>query len=297
MGGSSVPRKGRMLPHRLMTAKQQLAAACADPPQTWSRSSPPPNFGVPSRPTSAQGAPSTRKSRATASSSLNQSSSNSRSNSPLPGNDAYFERLGNTNASRPNHLPPSQGGRYGGFGSTPETETSPSFATSSHSVPTLDELQRNPLGALSKGWGLFSNAVATAGKEINDSVVKPGMSRAQELTSAEGSEEWKRYLSQAQTGAVQATGWLGQRANEGWTGLNEVAKTRGGVDLNEQLGKLGMSGKTSGYGQLERAEDGVISPPAVKDDDFFEDWNQQAAAASKPATAPKAKGKDEWDEW
>ena len=45
--------------------------------------------------------------------------------------------------------------------------------------------------------------------------------------------------------------------------LNEVARARG-VDLNQQLGKLGISGRTGGaYGQLERAEDGVLSHMAV----------------------------------
>ena len=31
-------------------------------------------------------------------------------------NEAFFARKGNENASRPENLPPSQGGKYGGFG-------------------------------------------------------------------------------------------------------------------------------------------------------------------------------------
>ena len=34
-------------------------------------------------------------------------------------NQDYFARMGNENSSRPDNLPPSQGGKYSGFGSTP----------------------------------------------------------------------------------------------------------------------------------------------------------------------------------
>lgn len=33
-------------------------------------------------------------------------------------NEQYFERMGAENASRPDHLPPSQGGKYAGFGNS-----------------------------------------------------------------------------------------------------------------------------------------------------------------------------------
>src|SRR5262249_39213561 len=55
-------------------------------------------------------------------------------------NEAYFEGLGKLNESRPDHLPPSQGGRYTGFGSTP-APTPPAFNLSSSAAPTLSDLQ------------------------------------------------------------------------------------------------------------------------------------------------------------
>lgn len=220
--------------------------------------------------------------------------------------------MGNANAARPDHLPPSQGGKYSGFGSTPEPDVAsshPSYSLSSHAAPTLDEFQRNPFGALSKGWGLFSSAVASAGREINNSVVQPGLDRAQALAAGENSEEWKRYVNQASAQAKDASGWLGQRAQEGWENLNEVAKTKGGVDLNEKFGKLGLVGKSNipgskSYGQvgtLDRAEDGLLSPHGGKNDeeDFFESWGAAptACSASAPAgtksVADKGKKKDD----
>ncbi|WVW86825.1 hypothetical protein I302_108880 [Kwoniella bestiolae CBS 10118] len=299
--------------------REKLAAACSDPPASWSPSAPPPASAAPSRPSSAQ---ATRKSRAggnaggIGSSNLNPNFSAAPTQKTQ--NEAYFERMGNANASRPDHLPPSQGGRYAGFGSTPTPEPSaqhPSYALSSHSAPTFDELQRNPLGALSKGWGLFSSAVSSAANEINQSVVKPGMARASEYTSGENSEEWRRYLSQAGAQAAHAGTWATARAGEGWDQLNDVARQKGGVDLNEQLGKLGLGGKTPGqrgYGQLERAgdaEDGFITPHGGGDkDDFFDSWDDQPTSAAASGSGAKGnaagqgqggKKKDGWedDEW
>jgi hypothetical protein len=54
------------------------------------------------------------------------------------------------------------GGKYAGFGSTPDPppqSNHPSFALSSHNAPSLDDIRNDPLKAASKGWGLFSAAV------------------------------------------------------------------------------------------------------------------------------------------
>ena len=303
--------------------RDKLVAACSDSPQPWSPSSPPAGWGVPSRPASAQATRKSRAGGAVSSSSLNPSRSGTPVSPPGSANEAFFERMGNTNALRPEDLPPSQGGRYAGFGSTPTPDLSssssshPSYSTSSHSAPTLDEFQRNPLGALTKGWGLFSSAVATAGKEINESVLQPGMTRAQQLAAEGGGEDWKKYLESASNNAKTAAGWAGQRAGEGWDSLNHVAKEKGGLDLNAQLGRLGISGRPAGeargnYGQLERAEDGVLTPPGggTSKDEFFESLDHQPSVGRgpvAPVNAPEVikpqkteKKADDWDkddEW
>lgn len=185
---------------------------------------------------------------------------------------------------------------------------------SSHSAPTLQELQNNPLGALSKGWGLFSSAVTSASREIQETVVKPGMTRAQEIAQGQGgNEEWRRYLAGLAMNAKEASNWLGQRGGEGLERLNEVAKSRG-IDLDDQLAKLGISnqGARGGYGQvdesLNRAEGGSLTPhgggAGGRDDDFFEAWDEPEPSkpAGQPATQskpPQSKKNDEWndDEW
>jgi ADP-ribosylation factor GTPase-activating protein 1 len=185
---------------------------------------------------------------------------------------------------------------------------------SSHSAPTLQELQSNPLGALSKGWGLFSSAVAVATKEINASVVQPGMARAQELAQGQGggNEDLRKYLAGIGMNAKEASTWISQRAGEGFEGLNGAAKSRG-LDLDEHLQKLGISstGQMQGYGNLDRAEGGNLTPHNGRDSDFFESWDdhpagkQPQASVPAPAAAPlqgkpqAGKKKDDWndDEW
>ncbi|WVQ77505.1 hypothetical protein IAR50_007191 [Cryptococcus sp. DSM 104548] len=283
--------------------RDKLTAECADPPQEWSPSAPPPS--APVRPESAQ---ATRKSRAGGSlgpsrtsspsnpqgySDYNQPPSSKLNDGQRAQNEAFFERMGNANASRPDDLPPSQGGRYAGFGSTPAPDPASSHAsygTSSHSAPTLDEFQRNPKGALIKGWGLFSSAVALAGREVKTSFVDPGLARAQALAAGEGSEEWKRYFNDASVRAREAGDWLGTHAQTGWDGINDVAKTRGGVDLNEQFNKLGINknGQAEqgyeGYGQVGEeplsAKSGASGGYGQKnggkvqeeEEDFFDSW-------------------------
>ncbi|KIV91621.1 hypothetical protein PV10_06139 [Exophiala mesophila] len=83
-------------------------------------------------------------------------------------NEAYFSRMGEANASRPDNLPPSQGGKYAGFGSAP-----PEPSQGSGGLPTADEFSQNPIGALTKGFGWFSATVSKQAKAVNDSYIQP----------------------------------------------------------------------------------------------------------------------------
>ena len=85
--------------------------------------------------------------------------------------EAYFERLGTANSQRRDDVPPSQGGKYGGFGSTPAPTVGSN--TSDPSIPSIDDLQRDPVAALTKGFGWFTNTVAKTAKTVNDGYIQP----------------------------------------------------------------------------------------------------------------------------
>lgn len=86
-------------------------------------------------------------------------------------NEAYFTRMGTENASRPEGLAPSQGGKYSGFGSAPP----PSYPSSEDdkAMPGVDEFQRDPVAALTKGFGWFTSTVGKGAKNVNEGWVKP----------------------------------------------------------------------------------------------------------------------------
>lgn len=110
--------------------------------------------------------------------------------------EEYFGRMQAENASRPENLPPSQGGKYVGFGSTPMSDKKE------------DDFFDNTLSSLSSGWSTFAlgatkfasvasekaTKVASAaskktkelGQTVNDSVIKPTKEKVQEGTLFDG---------------------------------------------------------------------------------------------------------------
>jgi ADP-ribosylation factor GTPase-activating protein 1 len=82
-------------------------------------------------------------------------------------NEAYFARMGEANASRPDGLPPSQGGKYGGFGSSmPEP-------SERQGGGIADDFSKDPVGAITKGFGWFGGMVSKQAKMVNDSYIQP----------------------------------------------------------------------------------------------------------------------------
>lgn len=293
--------------------REKLDATLAD--KSWSPSAPPAlsssgsGTNSPARPSSAQGL---RKSRALA---RNLTSPVSSASSPQPSldstitdqksaNEAFFSSLGQANATRPADLPPSQGGRYQGFGNTPSPPTSqhPSFGLSSTSAPTLQDFQDNPGAALSKGWSLVSAVVAGASRVVNENVIQPGMERALDPNLH---ATVRGYMSEAQ-----------RRAQDAGRSANEWSKTQLGVDVADQVGgvvgtvkdRLGSGPQGSGYGALSMHNDGETSALYHDDtEDFFDEYSDGRTSLGQPSVhptsgtsntpGPTSKSKDDWDEW
>lgn len=101
-------------------------------------------------------------------------------NSPAVGADSrkakvdaeYFARLGADNASRPDGVAPSQGGKYGGFGSG-GWEPSKENNKGEEKLPGLEDLQKDPVAALTKGFGWFASTVGKTAKTVNEGYIQP----------------------------------------------------------------------------------------------------------------------------
>ena len=119
-------------------------------------------------------------------------------------NEAYFARLGAANASRPDNIPPSQGGRYTGFGSSPASSSN----STSHSNP-------DPLAAtLTRGFGWFTSSVSRTAKTVNDSYIQP---TAKNIASSD-------FAAQARTAAIQAGTGIQTTAKSAGEGFNRFVE-------------------------------------------------------------------------
>ncbi|KAJ7228337.1 ArfGap-domain-containing protein [Mycena pura] len=278
----------------------------------WVQSAPPP----PSLPSTESAG--MRKSRASARSSTGTSlrgdsaspasfGNSSPRGTPDPGaidqksaNESYFASLGAANASRSADLPPSQGGRYQGFGSTPAPSSPqhPSYGMSSAAAPSLADLQENPVAALGKGWSLFSSAVVGASRVVSENVIQPGMEKMRDPTlqaSVLG------YVSEAQKRAA-AVGGVANQWSKNQLGVDVAESVSGAVGAVRD--RIGPSPAQRGYGTVRMDFDGESSALYHDDDeDFFTEYGQApaqpnlAAPAPVPASAP-AKSNSDWDdEW
>jgi len=88
-------------------------------------------------------------------------------------NEAYFARMGSENANRPEGVAPNQGGKYAGFGSEP----TPSRAAAPGSVPNMDEFQKDPVAALTKGLGWLGSAVSKQANTGYNGWIKPNVQK------------------------------------------------------------------------------------------------------------------------
>ena len=90
-------------------------------------------------------------------------------------NEAFFARKGGENVNRPADLPPSQGGKYAGFGSEPPALSSAPDrgAGDGGSMPGVVEFQKDPVAALTKGLGWFTTTVGRGAKTVNDGWIQP----------------------------------------------------------------------------------------------------------------------------
>ncbi|KAF8450648.1 hypothetical protein L210DRAFT_3386237 [Boletus edulis BED1] len=296
---SPADQRGYTDPHTLYHSwaatqyREKLDYALAGKP--WTPSSPPATRlstpTLPTRPSSAQGL---RKSRASARSPPTTISSPQPSDSShadqKSANEAYFASLGHANATRSTDLPPSQGGRYQGFGNTPSPPPSqhPSFTLTSAATPSLADFQDNPAAALTKGWSLFSAVLVGASRAVNDNVIQPGVERVMDPnlhTSVRG------YVSEAH-----------KRAQAAGQSVNEWSKTQLGVDVadhvNDMVGtvkdRIGSGPPASGYASLATYDESETSVLYDHTDDLF---HESSPPPSHTPSDGKAKKDDDWGEW
>ncbi|KAI6085369.1 ArfGap-domain-containing protein [Hypoxylon rubiginosum] len=189
--------------------------------------------------------------------------------------DKYFARLGEENASRSADLPPSQGGKYAGFGNTP----GPAKASSGGGLPDFMDVQKDPVAALTKGFGWFTTTVSKTAKGFNDDFIQP---TAKQLSESD-------FAAQARA----AAGNVGKAAQAGaMTAQDRFAKfVEGSDEHRRQQAPLDDSKKDFWDDFSAVADQRHGTGPK------YSSVGTSAMGRGKGQSGPTAKKDDEWDDW
>ncbi|OLY83154.1 ADP-ribosylation factor GTPase-activating protein GCS1 [Smittium mucronatum] len=203
--------------------------------------------------------------------------------------EMYFSKLGAANRDRPDNLPPSQGGRYTGFGNS-----APPQQSNSNSGSTFDpkEIVEDPGAALYKGFSLLTSgamaAIGTIGNvagSINENYIKPTTERVLDPNFRNDvagyvSKIGKSAEIQASRGISEISKYTGignARAN-GYSNPNSFEKQGDEQENNYQYGNSqNDTYKAPTSSQINRSsaatKSSVSSPGPKKNNDWDDEWD------------------------
>ncbi|EEU40940.1 uncharacterized protein NECHADRAFT_34347 [Fusarium vanettenii 77-13-4] len=185
--------------------------------------------------------------------------------------DQYFARLGADNASRPDHLPPSQGGKYAGFGSTPGP------SQSNDDLPNFADMQKDTMAALTKGFGWFTSTVSKTAKTVNDGYIQP---TAKQIADGDFAKQAQLTAASFAKSAQQAS----KNAQEGFNRFVEGPEHQKSRDAPLDESKKNFWDEFSNLADQRQPNNSSIGTSAM------------GMGKKNPAPAPK-KQTDEWDDW
>ncbi|KAL2260788.1 hypothetical protein VTK26DRAFT_5114 [Humicola hyalothermophila] len=188
----------------------------------------------------------------------------------------YFAKLGERNAQRPDDLPPSQGGKYSGFGNSaprPQRDTQPG-------LPGLEDLQRDPVAAITKGFGWFASTVTKTAKTVNEGFIQP---TAKQISESE-------FAAQARNAAATAarSAQAGARsAQEGFTRFVEGPSGSGYKPVNSNFDES----------RREFWDDFASAADQRKKTGNSIGTSAMGKGGSKQQPLAANSSKEEWDDW
>eukprot|EP00117_Sycon_ciliatum_P007006 scpid38359/ scgid10290/ ADP-ribosylation factor GTPase-activating protein 1; ADP-ribosylation factor 1 GTPase-activating protein; ARF1-directed GTPase-activating protein len=237
----------------------------------------------------------------TSSSAASQSQSRQYSSDEIATHRAdFFQRRQDENATRPDHVPPSQGGKYVGFGSTPDQ------SSSSRSAGQFDsgEMLTNAMASLTTGWSLFAESAtqlaSTAteqalviGSNVNETMLKPAAEKAVDLTATVQDSFTDEESRKKVVDSMYSTG-----ANV-WSGIQSFVSTCGEATANMGASPgsrqpHGYASSTGSSGMSSSAAASSSTPATGKghSDDGWGSWGSQddwGATGSSEQTTPQGK--------
>ncbi|KAJ2740511.1 Zn finger-containing GTPase- Activating Protein for ARF [Coemansia sp. BCRC 34301] len=188
-------------------------------------------------------------------------------------NEDFFARLGSQNSARREDLPPSQGGKYVGFGSEPNSAMNPAQSTGAFNP---QDIVNDPAAALSKGWSFLAmgaqsalSTIGTVAGSISDNYVRPA---AEKIQDPNFRNDMSSYVSNIGL-KVEET------ASRGFTSLSGYMRS-GQAGYGGSSGSYSQVPTNTGYGNSATADD-------IDDheDDFFENEITKSSLLTPPAAS------------
>ncbi|XP_070555417.1 ADP-ribosylation factor GTPase-activating protein 1-like isoform X2 [Ptychodera flava] len=209
--------------------------------------------------------------------------------------DEFFDRTQRENAARPENLPPSQGGRYTGFGNTPDPPKS------SGGNEGLD----SAMASLSAGWSTFAlgaSRFAAATKEgavkfgsaasqktqeyaskVNESVIRPTKEKMKE----------GKLLEDLSVGTKSLATKVAEGTTKGWKDLQNLF-----ADKGTTLDSVDDQPQTDSPLLANQKREERIRPPSPAREVDEDNWNWDDTDWNKEKTSSPTGNADGWnDAW
>ncbi|KAL4341509.1 hypothetical protein GQ457_08G012550 [Hibiscus cannabinus] len=186
--------------------------------------------------------------------------------------ESFFARRMAENESRPEGLPPSQGGKYVGFGSSPM----PPQRNNNNS-------QGDVLSAVSQGIGRLSLVAASAAQSAAN-VVQAG---SKEFTSKVKEGGYDARVNETVNVVTAKTSEIGQRTWGIMKGVMAMASQK-----VEEYTKDGMNWKTDNWPQNDSAKNGYYEFKHENNG-----WNSSSGGQSSSAGNNNSYNSSSWDDW
>jgi len=178
--------------------------------------------------------------------------------------DTYFARLGAENASRPDNVAPSQGGKYAGFGNTPAPA-----AQNQGSIPTFEDVQKDPVAAISKGFGWFTSTFAETDFAKQAQSTAAQLAKQAQMAGKNAQEGFSRFVEGGNEGRGPARPRenMDENRRSFWDDFSGLAADQSSKkQSNSAIGTSAMGmGKSRGGG-------GPAAPKPKKQNDDWDDW-------------------------
>eukprot|EP01135_Chromosphaera_perkinsii_P011104 Nk52_evm13s2340 gene=Nk52_evmTU13s2340 len=191
------------------------------------------------------------------------------------GKEDFFAKKQFENANRSRDLPPSQGGQYYGFGSSPNPP------------PQNDDYMDTAMTSLMSGWSMLSTKAKEAASVAAQKAVELKNSTAEAVNDPNFLENVKSSVKDVSSKATAAAG-------KGWNSVNSMLNPDGTQKYEDMDGGQAQTGNYGGFNRFGR-EDG----PSNNSGGFggFSDNSFQSKESGKSFGGAKSKASAPADDW